>query len=78
MSGVLQSGLIRDQPLAAATAIVGILLSGYYLTRSKKSHPGAPITDLPGPWRVPVLGNVNFPTSGWSDTFNKWREEMGE
>jgi hypothetical protein len=78
MSEFLQHDLIRNNSFAAVTALVGILLSGYFLTRSKKNHQGAPITDLPGPWRVPVLGNINFPTSAWSETFNKWREEMGE
>jgi hypothetical protein len=78
MFGVLQGGLFRDNSLVVVTALVGVLLSGYFWTRSKKSHQGIPITDLPGPWRVPIFGNINFPTSGWSDTFNKWRAEMGE
>lgn len=80
MPGSLQGDLLRPPsgPLAAI-ALVSIVMGYYYMSRPKKSNPGVPISDFPGPKRIFLLGNaLNFPKTGWSDTFNKWREEMGD
>ncbi|PVF95239.1 cytochrome P450 [Serendipita vermifera] len=67
----------RDRSLAFL-AFSGILL-GYYIIRPTNSNKVAPITDLPGPKRSFLLGNVkDFPRKAWSETFTAWQKEIGD
>ncbi|PVF95233.1 cytochrome P450 [Serendipita vermifera] len=46
---------------------------------SRNRSKGAPLSDLPGPERVFLLGNLkNFPRGSWVTTFAKWREQLGD
>ncbi|PVF95234.1 cytochrome P450 [Serendipita vermifera] len=80
MFGLLESDLIPETPRTlAAVALVSIVLGYYYVSRPNNHNSGASIRDFPGPKRTFLLGNTfNFPRTAWSDTFNKWREEMGD
>ncbi|PVF95236.1 cytochrome P450 [Serendipita vermifera] len=69
MPGSLQGDLLRPPsgPLAAI-ALVSIVMGYYYMSWPKKSNPGVPISDFPGPKRIFLLGNaLNFPKTGWRD-----------
>ncbi|PVF95235.1 cytochrome P450 [Serendipita vermifera] len=80
MSGLLQSDLIRDHTGGVAAVVLASIVVGYYyMTRTRNHNLGASIRSFPGPKRTPLLGNaLNFPRTAWSDTFNKWREDMGD
>jgi hypothetical protein len=75
MSELSHNNVIRDNSFAAI-ALATIVLG--YVIFSRNARKGEPISNLPGPERAFLLGNVkNFPTKAWSDTFKRWREQMG-
>jgi hypothetical protein len=75
MSEIFHNNVIRDNSFAAIA--LATIIVGYYVTSSRNARRGEPISNLPGPERAFLLGNVkNFPTKAWSDTFKGWREQM--
>jgi hypothetical protein len=73
----LRADLLDNRSLAAVA--FGTILVTYYISRPKKDSKGAPISDLPGPKRSLLLGNLkNFPKKERSAAFNAWREEFGK
>jgi hypothetical protein len=78
MLEVLNNDAVRNSTFIA-TALVGLFAAYMYTAGSSNRGKGTPISDLPGPKRMFILGNVrNFPRKAWSATFASWREQMGE